>query len=314
MSSAELIAPSYPPPLLDETQILSLARDGFLTLSLSSTHTQCLEELFIEIRSFFSKDEKAKTVAYPPSEGMEKGYAQLAGEKEYITFRHYIKPDSPEPLERSSKIAWDLTAALLHRVLCDLSSALEIPLEAWDPLLDGCLSMPEKMDQSTPTLLRLFNYLPSAGTAETHSDIGFLTLCLGTGNGLQVRPRLDATDDTNGETDRSNSYLPWLDVSTQPTILIGKTLSLLSGGRLKTGIHRVTANPLGRQSIVFALRPSLRHPRLDLRPFGEENVVEIADVWRRIRASVFNVNAHKADRESQKRTLHAKGLNWAEQG
>ena len=290
--------PTHPPPFLNEHQVAQLAQNGSLPISLPAPILTSFKELLQSSSQFFSQPTTSKETQYPSAEGTELGYYHIPQEKEYITYRH--QPTSSTPLDQTSIKFWSFAASLLHRILCDLSRSLSIPLSAWDPLLNGCLSMPVSKQGTTPTLLRLFDYFPGSGAAEKHTDTGLLTLCIGTAPGLQVWSRDSPTSPPNEG--------KWLDVATQPTILIGKTLQWLSGGRLRAGLHRVVANPEGRQSVVFALRPSLRTRYFDLAPFGEPRVVDIVGVWQGIRGSVYNVNAQTGIREGQKERMRANGL------
>ncbi|KAL8692997.1 MAG: hypothetical protein Q9218_002086 [Villophora microphyllina] len=288
--------PMHPPPVLNSDQVVRLAATGSLPVNLTSALISSINELLALDRNFFAEPTESKHSQYPAAEGTELGYYHVAQEKEYLTFRHQNDSSSSQSLSTAAARFWFLAASFLNRILCDLSNALNVPIDAWNPLLDGCLSMPNSRSETTPTLLRLFNYFPGAGSAERHTDTGLLTLCIGTASGLQVWE--PSTPPQNGN---------WIDVGTQSTVLVGKTLHWLSAGRLRAGLHRVVPNDEGRQSIVFALRPSLRQPIIDLRPFGEPRVVDMEAVWREIRGSLFNVNATSKIREAQKERLKARG-------
>ncbi|KAI4224432.1 MAG: hypothetical protein L6R36_004658 [Xanthoria steineri] len=304
MDSRYFLPPSHPPPVLDGDQVLRLAQTGYLSLVPPPNLLACLQDLLQLDRQFFKQSTSSKETQFPTAEGTELGYYHVENEKEYLTFRHQYWGDSTGALSLAASRFWKLAGSFLYRILCDVSTALDIPLPVWDSLVDGCLTMPGSISETTPTLLRLFDYLPGAGAAEKHTDTGFLTLCIGTAPGLQVWNPSDPT-----------ATIPcgaWVDVGTQPTVLVGKTLQWLSAGRLKAGLHRVVPNIEGRQSVVFALRPSLRHPVLDLTPFGEPSVVNLVHIWKGIRGSVYNVNAQTKIRDEQKRKLQAK--QSAEQG
>ncbi|KAL9598997.1 MAG: hypothetical protein Q9219_004111 [cf. Caloplaca sp. 3 TL-2023] len=304
MESEKFAPPPHPPPLLNEEQVIQIAQQGFLRLDLPPALRSSTEELFYLSSRFFNQPTITKEAQYPSAEGTELGYYHIPGEKEYLTYRHHTSPTSL--LSQASSRFWSLAASFLHRILRDLSLALDIPVPAWDPLLNGNLSMPLSQSETTPTLLRLFNYSPASGVAERHTDTGLLTLCIGTAPGLQVwSPTSPSSPPQEGD---------WLDVSTQPTVLVGKTLQWLSASRLKAGVHRVVASPEGRQSIVFALRPSLRTRYFDLSAFGESRVVDLVGVWQQIRGSVFNVNAQTGIREGQKERMRARGLLEKEEG
>ncbi|KAI4274369.1 MAG: hypothetical protein LQ337_004002 [Flavoplaca oasis] len=296
--------PHHPPPILDRNQVLHLAQTGSLPLKPPSNLQDGLHDLLQRSQEFFKQSTSSKETQFPTAQGTELGYYHVENEKEYLTFRHQYNGDSTNALSTAASSFWNNAASFLYRILCDLSTALDIPLPVWDPLLDGCLCMPHSTFETTPTLLRLFDYFPGVGAAEKHTDTGFLTLCIGTAPGLQVwNPSGFAPTLSSGA---------WFDVGTQPIVLVGKTLQWLSAGRVKAGLHRVVPNVGGRQSVVFALRPSLRHPTLNLEPFGEPSVVDLVAVWDGIRGSVFNVNAQTKIKDEQKRKLEAKQGN--EQG
>ncbi len=234
-------------------------------------------------------------IQYRPAANLtETGYTNIEGEKEYISFHHAIRPD-PDPLEKLARQVWQQTSALLYRVLADLAHAMGLTFGAWDSILDGCFSMPPSSEEATPTLLRTFKYIPDSGTAEKHTDLGLLTLCVGLGRGLQV-----LVQGSDGSTSAQ-----WIDVE-GPTLIVGQVLRTMSGNRLRAGLHRVVANPAGRQSIVFALRPSLKHDQTNLALFGGEGTLSMKALWAEIRSSRFNVNAQKQIRAEQKEHMRAK--------
>lgn len=285
-------APPGPPPLLSDAQIVSLATQGHLLLPLPPDLTAGYEELFNLASDFFSQPDTAKSSLYPNSHGLELGYTHVVGEKEYLTLRNALHPDAN--LEKVATRVWHDTAALLHRVLADVARGLALSGsgQIWETLLDGCLDLPSSEKDATPTILRLFQYAPNSGLAEKHTDIGLLTLCVTQGSGLQVL--------VHEETEWA-----WRDVE-GPTLLIGGALRILVGNRVRAGLHRVVANPEGRKSAVFALRPSLRH-QIDLEKFGGGVNVGVKEFWENIKSSRYNVNAPKDMREQQKEKLKMKG-------
>lgn len=306
MSAEQFAPPPHPPSLLNEDQVLQLAQTGSLPLDLPSPLTSAVEKLLKLDRDFFTLPTSIKETQYPSAEGTELGYYHIPEEKEYLTYRHLPSASSPASLDLAASRFWTLAASFLYRVLSDLSLALDVPLPAWDPLLDGCLSIPASRHETTPTLLRLFNYFPASGAAESHTDTGLLTLCIGTAPGLEVWSP-SSIPASFSEISRSQNG-GWISLHPQPVILIGKTLQWLSNGRLPAGPHRVVASPQGRQSIVFALRPSLRRRYFDLNPFGEPSVVDLVGIWSQIRGSVFNVNAQKGIRDEQKERMRERGV------
>ena len=282
------LPPPEPPPLISDEQIISLSFQGHLHLQLPPSLLILYQEFATASATLFERSLQLKYRDYPSANRTDNGYTYIEGEKQYITFRFATKAH-PDRLEQLAGRVWQESSALLHRVLVDLARGMGLAYGGWDPILDGCLSMPTNMEDATPTQMRTFQYSPNSGIAEMHSDLGLLTLCVGFGKGLQVLVR---------EKDVPNSAR-WVDVE-GPTLFIGQVLRTLSGKRLRAGLHRVVANPAGRQSIVFALRPSLRHDHTDLTLCGGEGTRSMSQLWAEIRGSKFSVNAERKLREEQK--------------
>lgn len=271
-----------------------MAQQGHLQLQLPPSLLVLYEQLAAASTSFFEQPPHVKLQDYPPVSATQTGYTSIEGEKEYITFRYVTRPGS-DPLEILARQVWQETSTLLYRVLADLARAMGLTYGSWDSILDGCFSMPPRRDEATQTQLRTFRYFPDSGTAEAHADLGLLTLCVGLGKGLQVL-------------DQGSNFpksAEWIDVE-GPTLLVGQVLRTLAGNRLRAGLHRVVGNPAGRQSIVFALRPSLRHDQTNLALFGGEGIVSMSELWAEIRGSKFSVNARRKVRAAQKEHLEAK--------
>ena len=284
--------PSYPPPILTDSQLFTLSHQGHLSFRLSIELAKIISSLGEVASRFFAQSTEFKTSTYPPSNGTELGYYNIPGEKEYLTLR-YLGNDPVSGLEKLAASTWSCISSLLHRVLVGISHMLKIRPESWDPILDGCLDMPANAEDMTPTLLRIFRYEPNSGIADRHTDSGLLTLCVGSEPGLQVWQKSTKQEESGG------GY--WVDAE-GPTILIGRTLRLLSSNRVTAGLHRVVGNPTGRGSIVFALRPSLRH-EIDLSLLGGWGAVSASDMWSKVSRSRVNVNTVKHVRDQQKLDL-----------
>ena len=286
--------PPHPPRLLSDIDIRSFAKQGHMNLFLSHDHAVLAEKVFASAEDYFDQEDSIKREKYPQAQGTELGYSLLDSEKEYLTLRA-SSSDTQDPLEVLSTQLWRTTATLLHRILVDLSHAMDIDPSAWDPLLDGCLAMPTRQQDMTPTLLRIFNYFPDSVTAGRHVDNGLLTLCISAEPGLQVLDMSPGSASGDGSGPEA-----WRDVE-GATLLAGSTLQVFSRDRIRAGAHRVVGNSEGRRSLVFALRPSLRHPRVDLTKFGGEGETDIRELYRGIKENRHNVNAPKELREQQKR-------------
>ena len=298
MDHHDYLPPPRPPPLLSDDQILSLARNGWVPFPLPKHLEDGLSELSRLSNDFFQRPREVKSDLYPQAQGTEMGYYPVEQEKEYLTLRRMIHHDD-SALEAAASRAWSDIAALLHRMLADLARELDLPPHVWDELLDGCLTMPAERDQMTPTLLRLFRYYPQSGFAAKHTDLGLLTLCVGSGRGLQV------LDSAGGEK-------TWVDAD-GPIILAGEVLRILSVNRISAGVHRVVENPDGRSSVVFALRPSLKH-QIDLDRFDIGGSISSEELWDLIKSRKLNINATKEIRERQREKMNAKQFEFGAAG
>ena len=279
INEAEDFAPPLgPPPLFNEDQLVQLARQGFLPLSLTNELTSDLQCLFQRLEAFYDQDLDTKKFHFPEKLGTEFGYYHIEGEKEYVTLRCRSSFGGDRGLETLAARVWQQAGVLLHRILGDIARATDLPCSVWDQLLGGTLTLPEDENDMTSTLLRMFKYLPDQGLAEQHTDLGLLTLCVGTRPGLQCLKR-----------DEEEPY--WVDAA-GPVVLVGKTLTALSNGLIRPGIHKVVPNPEGRYSIVYALRHSFKH-QIDLERFGGEGSIDPKKLWERIKAGVVNINATK---------------------
>lgn len=313
--ATETYEPSpLPPPLLSHDQLQELSHQGHIPIALPPRLQNVLTELHNASQSFFKHDRESKQKAHPNTQGTELGYYHVEDEKEYLTLRHAVRAnDLEEDVARScqdvdlaARQLWRQTAALMHRAIMDISNYTSIEPASWRPVLDGCLEMPADLGHTTPTLLRLFRYEPNEGVAGEHTDNGLLTLCVGAEKGLQVW-RKPPPQYTPSMEEAQGSGTPsatakkghWEDVQ-GPTLLAGTFLRILTTGRVTAGKHRVVSNPIGRTSIVFALRPSIRH-HLDLTPFGGEGTWDLKRLWERILSERVNVNANAALRKEQQR-------------
>ena len=280
----EFEPPPGPPPLLELEQVQHLAYHGWLPVELDEALLANLQQLSKEAEFFFDRSQEDKNKLYPPSRGTECGFYRVPEEKEYLTFRYAVHHQSS--LEQKVRRVWQQTAQLLHRILGDLNRAGFYDPSGYDHLVEGSLELPRDnsdMD-NVISLMRLFRYYPEGGVAEEHVDIGLLTLCIGNGKGLQVR-------DWNTE-----SYVD----STGPVVLVGDMARALLNDRVRSGLHRVVGNPNGRSSVIFALRPCLRHST-DLSLFGGEGVVDTKQYFYKVKGKKYNINATMDVRQKQQK-------------
>ncbi|RMZ81722.1 hypothetical protein DV738_g1924, partial [Chaetothyriales sp. CBS 135597] len=272
--------PLGPPPLLNQEELKHLVQQGFLFLPLSDSLVSSIQKLFQYLELFYQKPLEDKKAMYPAKLGTEFGFYHVENEKEYVTLRC-----------RQSGI-------LLHRILCDIARASGLASSVWDQILDGTLSLPANESDMTHTLLRMFKYYPGQGVAERHTDLGLLTLCVGT------RPGLQCLKCDNGQEDQEPSSY-WVD-ATGPVVLVGQTLRTLASGLIRPGIHQVVPTPEGRLSVVYTLRHSTRHHQIDLERFGLEGSLDPNDLWKSLKLGFVNINARKDIRARMRRELDDK--------
>ena len=300
--------PPGPPPLLSENQLLHLAWQGWVSLTLPDSIGETAVDLFKCSEPFFELSEDEKARLYPAKSGTEFGFYPVPNEKEYVTYRHRVHTAPEAELSQSSSLVqnvenkvarmWQACALLLFRILCDIARSSQLDLKIWNDILDGTLTMPENDEQMTYSLLRLFKYLPTSGLAEKHDDLGLLTICIGDRGGLEVLDRVKS----------SNEHPHWIDAGKGPctaTILVGLTLKALSNGTMNSGMHRVVGNPVGRRSVVFALRHSSRHG-IDFSLFGGQGRVSARELWKFLQVGRVNINSVKERREAQRAAFAAR--------
>ncbi|ETN46960.1 uncharacterized protein HMPREF1541_01150 [Cyphellophora europaea CBS 101466] len=290
LQRGEFLPPPTPPPLLSQAALHTLIRQGWIPLTLPThlnTHTAAL---FSELKAYFALPTASKRNIYPPKPGTEWGHYAIPSEKQFLTLRCTVHPDST--LESTAEQVWRDAATLLHRILCDVARESDLPCSVWDDMLDGTLSLPSDEADVSGTLLRMFEYEPEAGYAGEHTDLGLLTLCVGT------RPGLECLD---MEASVKQGMEIWVEPE-GPVVLVGQTLRGLSEGGINAGVHRVRATKEGRLSVVFALRHGWRK-EVDLGWFGGEGKVKPRELYERLKVGVVNVNATTRVRDNQRAEL-----------
>jgi len=319
MADAEGVPPPPgPPPFLDARQVQRLCEQGHLALDLPTHLAEAYQAVSDDLKEFFTLSAEEKALLYPSrSADTEQGYVRVDGEKEFITLRYLpqrsVADDGSDPIsedhraekgwpktetmEKRLSQTWSDTAVLLLRILADIAAALEIHPRAWDTLTEGSLALPDRREVASPSLLRLFRYEPQGGTAEAHTDLGLLTLCVCRGPGLQVFER-QAQGTGQGDVPPG-----WRDAA-DATLLVGDTLRVLSSNRMRAGRHRVQATAGGRHSAVFGLRASTRG-EIDLSLFGGHGAVDARQFWDALRGSRVNVNWDKDRRDAFRAKMRA---------
>lgn len=293
----EFAPPTAPPPLLKEAALYKLVRQGWLALddqSLPQSFRDATDSLFDELTTYFGLPEATKVGLYPKKKGTEWGFYDIPQEKEFLTLRCALHPYTP--LEVHAAQVWSKAASLLHRILCDLARANGMPVDSWNDMLEGTLALPTSESQAGGTLIRMFKYEPSGGFAGEHTDLGLLTLCIGSAPGLEC---LDMEKSVAAD---EKIWTP-----ADPVVLVGQTIRGLSDGRINAGIHRVSATDKGRLSVVFALRHGFKHD-IDLGKFGGQGTVKPRELYASMQIGVMNINATGSVRQNQLEELERRRL------
>ena len=326
-----------PPRNADDQALHFLASEGYLPLALAD-HPEIMEaysNLFAKSHEFFAlpADSPQKTTyqAVSGPAASEEGYSKIEGEKAILTSRTSNR--CPELLLSDLKRAWDLTGAFMEKTIRAIAVALDLKEDVFLPFVDPCTTLTET---KTPTQLRMFRYdRPPIGSQPTvnaakHKDLGLLSLVIGHSPGLQV---LDTSNDV------------WLpieeDVCLPPnartrsggltaTLLGGETLTFLTRGQYKAGIHRVVCAPIEasngnpdpfRFSIVYTLRPApapLYTKDFESEVTGKFGVNEQCEgesmsvLFEKIMKSHWNINAARDVREKQRQEQVARRRAAAE--
>lgn len=300
-----------------------LASKGFLPLLVADHEgmVDAYSRLFGLSASYFDlpEDSPEKTSVQAPNgaRASEQGYSKIPGEKSILTVRTH--DTCPPILHHPLAQAWNVTGAFLAGICRSIAISLQLDPEVFAPFVEACKNLSPA--PRTPTMLRMFRYDRPTGTepivtAEQHRDLGILSLVVGHSPGLQV---LDQD---------SSQWIPIEEDSVIPpeaktrsggltaTLLVGETLSFLTRGCYKPGIHRVLCAPDGdhqyRFSIVFALRPAVtpvytRNFESEITgTFPEEQRMEgqCSSVFmRQLVATNWNVNVKKELRDEQQKRL-----------
>ena len=330
----------------DDCALHFLASEGYLPLALSD-HPRMVEaytHLFAQTTNFFNlppdSPEKTNYAAASGAAASEEGYSEIPNENSIMTVK--TSSHCPPILRSELQTAWDLTGALLQKIITAIAHTLELDPTVFAPFINPCINLPETT--RTPTLTRMFRYdRPPRGAdpkvnAERHKDLGLLSLVVGHSPGLQA---LDAT---------SNAWVSVEDEANLPpgsitrsggltaTLLSGETLAFLSRGKYRAGVHRVVCAPSSsfsakaedeerenangnekgdpsyRFSIVYTLRaaPAPLFTRdfesSVVGQFGPGEAVEglnSAVVFDKIMKAHWNVNAAPRVREGQIRKFEA---------
>ena len=241
---------------------------GFVALKGHFLDDQLVENLYSEVRSFFSLPLEVKSKYEIPGIGGQRGYVSFGKEhakgrsagdlKEFWHFGQYVDSDSkyaseyPENVTVNELANFNVTGkeayAMLEKTGIYVLRALAIHIGLDEYYFDGYI-------KNGNSILRPIHYPPitdepkdGAVRAAAHGDINLITLLMGAqGKGLQVQNH-------NGD---------WIDAMAQPDELminVGDMLSRHTNNKLKSTIHQVVNPPrelwgTSRYSIPFFMHP-----------------------------------------------------------
>jgi len=157
--------------------------------------------------------------------------------------------------------------------------------------------------------------------AESHKDLGLLSLVVGHSPGLQIR---SATTNQWVAVEEDACLPPGVRTRSNgltATLLSGMTLSYLTRNQYKAGVHGVVCAPKKddpyRFSIVFALRPAVapvftdRFESITVGHFSPHEQVHgesSAGIFKQIKTKCWNINVKPEIREKQKEEQRKKRL------
>jgi isopenicillin N synthase-like dioxygenase len=250
-----------------------------------------VDNLYAEIKNFFSLPKDIKEKYEIPGIGGQRGYVSFGKEsakgkkegdlKEFWHFGQYVEEDSKyakeypenvdvEELPRFNEVGKE-TYQMLEKTAKYVLRSLALHLGLEEIYFD-------KYMKNGNSILRPIHYPPiktepkGAERAAAHGDINLITLLMGAqGKGLQVQ----------------NHKGDWIDAMAEPDeimINVGDMLARHSNNKLKSTIHRVTNPPkemwgTSRYSIPFFMHP-VSDMKLDVLEncIDEENPKKFEDI------------------------------------
>ena len=241
---------------------------GFVALKGHFLDDQLVENLYSEVRSFFSLPLETKSKYEIPGIGGQRGYVSFGKEhakgrsagdlKEFWHFGQYVSDDSKYANEYPKNVTVNELAnfnstgkeayQMLEKTGIYVLRALALHIRLDEFYFDNFI-------KDGNSILRPIHYPPitdepkdGAVRAAAHGDINLITLLMGAqGKGLQVQNH-------NGD---------WIDAMAQPDELminVGDMLSRHTNNKLKSTIHQVVNPPrelwgTSRYSIPFFMHP-----------------------------------------------------------
>jgi hypothetical protein len=191
------------------------------------------------------------------------GYGSQGAQKEMLFVRN---APLPAPVAVEAQTFWQWAHQLAQSVLSDVAREQGVDPRYFLELITGSCALPS---EAGTNVLRLFHYRPPVQDSQSppqpsnaHHDLGLLAIGLRSTPGLQAQ-----TPDAPG----------WHDIEpglpkTHAVVMVGRTLSTLTGGRYPSCYHRIVHGDVPRFSAVYQLRvrddarlyaPHFRHANAD---------------------------------------------------
>ena len=278
-------------PFLSSEQLQMLHSQGFSRVYLPSDNAllKAATALFSTSCAFFDRpfEEKPKfhrsnllsdssvDGSNTKRKSSERGWSRVEGEKEMLTIR--TTQLCPPEVTGNARNLWQECGNFMQAIVRAIEASLGLDSGAFDDVVREECVLP--VNEIHETLLRMFRYERTSDSrivSEKHRDIGFLSLVIGSSPGLELWDSTIAQNDPLTGVVKMGNWVPIEEDGNETkriggltfTLLVGETLTALSNGLYKPGIHRVSVPPADlsapsndakyRYSIVFALRPHRR--------------------------------------------------------
>lgn len=245
---------------------------GFVTVKNHGISDKMIEELYREVKAFFSLPDEIKFKYEKADLAGQRGYTSFGREhakgskvgdmKEFFQFGQMVTDDDPIRKEYPDNV-WVSELPGFNEIAINAYRSFEISgahmLRAIALYLDLPENYFEKKTHNGNSILRAIHYPPIVGDpksalrAEQHEDINLITLLVGaSAEGLEIFTR-------------KNEWVPVTALPGQIVVNVGDMLQRLTNDRLKSTTHRVVNPPkelygTSRYSIPFFL-----HPRGEMR-------------------------------------------------
>jgi len=245
---------------------------GFVTVKNHGISDKLIDELYREVKAFFSLPDDIKLKYEVADLAGQRGYtsfgrehakgSNLADLKEFFQFGQMVTDEDPIRKDYPANV-WVAELPGFNEVAINAYRSFEIAGAHLLRAIALYLELPEnyfeKKIHNGNSILRAIHYPPitddpkSALRAEQHEDINLITLLVGASTeGLEIRTM-------NGE------WMPVTALPGQIVVNVGDMLQRLTNDRLKSTSHRVVNPPeelwgTSRYSIPFFL-----HPRSEMR-------------------------------------------------